>query len=124
MPGFKLAHVRVQADRKTYEGPAYMIVVGNGQYYGGGMKISPRSYPGDAVLDVLVFKGPKSDSFTMIPKIYRGDHIPSDHVEEFRVKQELTIETDRPFPIEADGEILGTTPATFGVIAQPILMKL
>lgn len=124
MPGFKLAQVRVQADRKTYEGPAYMIVVGNGQYYGGGMKISPRSYPGDAVLDVLVFKGPKSDSFTMIPKIYRGDHIPNDHVEEFRVKHELTIEADRPLPIEADGEILGTTPAAFGVIAQPILMKL
>lgn len=124
MPGFKLAQVRVQADRKVYEGPAYMIVVGNGQYYGGGMKISPRSYPGDAVLDVLVFKGPKSDSFTMIPKIYRGDHIPSNHVEEFRVKHELTIEADRPLPIEADGEILGTTPATFGVIAQPILMKL
>ena len=124
MPGFKLAQVRVQADRKTYEGPAYMIVVGNGQYYGGGMKISPRSYPGDAVLDVLVFKGPKSDSFTMIPKIYRGDHIPNDHVEEFRVKHELTIEADRPLPIEADGEILGTTPATFRMIAQPILMKL
>jgi diacylglycerol kinase family enzyme len=101
-----------------------MIVVGNGQYYGGGMKISPRSYPGDAVLDVLIFKGPKSDSFTMIPKIYRGDHIPNDHVEELRVKRELTIEADRPLPIEADGEILGTTPATFGVIPQPILMKL
>lgn len=124
MPGFKLAQVRVQADRKVYEGPAYMVVVGNGQYYGGGMKISPRSYPGDAVLDVLVFKGPKSDSFTMIPKIYRGDHIPNDHVEEFRVKHELVIEADRPLPIEADGEILGTTPATFGVLAHPILMKL
>jgi YegS/Rv2252/BmrU family lipid kinase len=124
MPGFKLAQVRVQADRRVYEGPAYMIVVGNGQYYGGGMKISPRSYPGDGVLDVLIFKGPKSDSFTMIPKIYRGDHIPNDHVEELRVKRELTIEADRPLPIEADGEILGTTPATFGVIAHPILMKL
>ena len=46
-PRFKLANVRVQADRKTYEGPAYLVVVGNAQYYGGGMKVSPRSYPGD-----------------------------------------------------------------------------
>ena len=124
MPRFKLANVRVQADRKSYEGPAYLVVVGNAQYYGGGMKISPRSYPGDAVLDVLVFKGPKSDSFTMIPKIYRGEHIPHDHIEEFRVKRELVIEADRPLPIEADGEVLGTTPATFEVLAQPIRMKL
>ena len=124
LPRFKLANVRVQADRRTYEGPAFLVVVANAQYYGGGMKISPRSYPGDAVLDVLVFKGPKSDSFTMIPKIYRGEHIPHDHVEEFRVKRELVIEADRPLPIESDGEVLGTTPASVEVLAQPIQMKL
>src|SRR5919204_356023 len=35
MPRFKLAQVRVQADRRTFEGPAYLVVVGNAQYYGG-----------------------------------------------------------------------------------------
>jgi YegS/Rv2252/BmrU family lipid kinase len=124
MPTFRLASVRIEADRKTYEGPAYLVVVGNAQYYGGGMKISPRSYPGDAVLDVLVFKGPKTDSFTLLPKIYRGEHVPHDHIEEFRVKRALTIEADRPLPIEADGEILGSTPATFEVVPHAIRMKL
>jgi YegS/Rv2252/BmrU family lipid kinase len=124
MPRFKLATVRVEADDKTYEGPAYLVVVGNAQYYGGGMRISPRSYPGDAVLDVLVFKGPKADSFTLLPKIYRGAHIPHDHIEEFRVKRSLTVEADRPLPIEADGEVLGQTPATFDVLPQVIRMKL
>ena len=124
LPRFKLADVRVRADRKTYEGPAYMIVVGNGQYYGGGMKVSPRSYPGDGVLDGVIFKGPKSDAFTMIPKIYRGEHVPHPHIEELRVKGELAVEADRPLPIEADGEVLGNTPATFAVIPHPIKMKL
>lgn len=124
LPRFKLADVRVRADRKTYEGPAYMIVVGNGQYYGGGMKVSPRSYPGDGVLDGVVFKGPKSDAFTMIPKIYRGEHVPHPHIEELRVKSEFVVEADRPLPIEADGEVLGNTPATFAVIPHPIKMKL
>jgi YegS/Rv2252/BmrU family lipid kinase len=124
LPRFKLADVRVLADRKTYEGPAYMIVVGNGQYYGGGMKVSPRSYPGDGVLDGVVFKGPKSDAFTMIPKIYRGEHVPHPHIEELRVKSKLVVEADRPLPIEADGEVLGNTPATFAVIPHPIKMKL
>jgi diacylglycerol kinase (ATP) len=124
LPRFKLANVRIQADARTYEGPAFLVVVGNAQYYGGGMKISPRSYPGDAVLDVLVFKGPKSDSFTLLPKIYRGEHLPHDHVQEFRVKRRLVIDADRPLPIEADGEVLGTTPATVDVLPQPIQMKL
>ena len=124
LPRFKLATVRVQADRRTYEGPAYLVVVGNAQYYGGGMKISPRSYPGDGVLDVLVFKGPKTDSFTLLPKIYRGEHLPHDHIAEFRVKHSLTIESDRPLPIEADGEVLGSTSATVDVVPQAIRMKL
>ncbi|HEX7463541.1 MAG TPA: diacylglycerol kinase family protein, partial [Actinomycetota bacterium] len=76
LPRFKLARVRLQADQRSYEGPAVMVIVANCQYYGGGMKISPRSYPGDGVLDVLVFKGPKSDSFTLLPRVYRGEHIP------------------------------------------------
>jgi YegS/Rv2252/BmrU family lipid kinase len=124
LPRFPLATVRVRADRKTYEGPAYLVVVGNAQYHGGGMKVSPRSYPGDGVLDVLIFKGPKSDAFTFIPKIYRGEHVPHDHIEEFRVRRELVVEADRPLPVEADGEVLGSTPATFEVLAQPIRMKL
>jgi diacylglycerol kinase (ATP) len=124
MPRFKLAHVHVQADRRAYDGPAYLVVVGNAQYYGGGMKISPRSYPGDSVLDVLVFKGPKSDSFTLLPKIYRGDHVPNDHIEELRARGHVSIDADRPLPIEADGEVLGTTPATVEVLPHPIRMKL
>jgi len=124
LPTYRLADVRVQADRKVYEGPAYQVVVANCQFYGGGMKISPRSYPGDGVLDTLVFKGPKSDAFTMIPKVYRGDHVPHDHIAEMRSKVSVRVESERPLPIEADGEVLGTTPATFQVIPQRILMKL
>ncbi|HZP89759.1 MAG TPA: diacylglycerol kinase family protein [Actinomycetota bacterium] len=124
LPRFRLAHLRLQADRRSYEGPALMVIVGNCQYYGGGMKISPRSYPGDGVLDVLVFKGPKSDSFTMLPRVYRGEHVPHAHIEEFRVRRSLTVEADRPLPIEADGEVLGTSPVTFEIVPQAIRMKL
>src|SRR3990172_969156 len=124
LPRFKLATVRIEADRRSYEGPAYLVVVGNAQYYGGGMKVSPRSYPGDGVLDVLVFKGPKTDSFTLLPKLYRGEHVPHDHIEELRVRHSLTIEADRPLPIEADGAALGFTKATFEVVPQAIRMKL
>jgi diacylglycerol kinase (ATP) len=124
LPRFKLAQLRVQADRRTYEGTGVMVIVGNCQYYGGGMKISPRSYPGDGVLDVLIFKGPKSDAFTLLPKVYRGEHLPHQRIAEFRVKQVLRVEADRPLPVEADGEVLGSTPATFEILPQAVLMKL
>jgi diacylglycerol kinase (ATP) len=124
LPRFKLARVTMRADHRAYEGPALMVIVGNCQYYGGGMKISPRSYPGDGVLDVLLFTGPKSDAFTLLPKVYRGEHIPHGHIKEFRVRTALSIDADRPLPLEADGEVLGFTPATFEVVPRAIRMKL
>jgi diacylglycerol kinase (ATP) len=97
-------------------------VVANCRFYGGGMQISPRSEPDDGALDVLVMVGPKSDAFTMLPKIYRGTHLPHRNIVELRAGR-VRIETDPPFQIEADGETLGTTPATFEVIRNAIRVK-
>ena len=123
LPGFRPTEVRVQADRRSFEGKAHNVVVANCQFYGGGMKISPRSWPGDGYFDVLIMKGPKSDAFTLLPKVYRGEHLPHRNIAEFRAKH-VTVEADAPLRIEADGETLGTTPATFEVIHEAISVKI
>ncbi|MGH2710277.1 MAG: diacylglycerol/lipid kinase family protein [Actinomycetota bacterium] len=120
---FKPARITVKADLKEFEGRANNVVVANCQYYGGGMKISPRSYPGDGVLDIQISTGPKSEAFTMIPKIYRGEHLPHPHIKEMRGRS-ITVDADRPLPIEGDGEVLGTTPATFTVIPEAVSLKI
>jgi YegS/Rv2252/BmrU family lipid kinase len=123
LPRYRIAQVLVRADGNVYEGPGLMVILGNCQYYGGGMRVSPHSYPGDGALDVLIYKGPKSDSVTLIPKVYRGTHIPHPHIDELRVEHQLYVEADRPLPVEADGEVLGFTPATFEVIPGALLIK-
>ena len=115
----RLAHVNVLADAKIYDGPAYNVVVANAQFTGGGLRLSPRSFPGDGVLDALVFRGPRSNALTMLPRIYRhGDHLPDPHIHEMRAKIRVAVDADRPLPIEADGELLGTTPATFQIVPR------
>jgi diacylglycerol kinase family enzyme len=121
----RLAQVTVEADTKVYEGPAYNVVVANAQFSGGGLRLSPRSFPGDGVLDALVFRGPRSDAVTMLPRIYRhGDHVPDPHIKEMRAKIRVAVRADRPLPVEADGELLGTTPATFQIVPRAIRLKL
>lgn len=122
LPGFRPATVRLDADGQAFEWQAYNVVVANCRFYGGGMQISPKSEPDDGVLDVLVMTGPKSDSFTTLPKVYRGAHLPHRNIAELRASR-VHVETDQPFPVEADGEILGTTPATFGIIPDVIRLK-
>jgi diacylglycerol kinase (ATP) len=122
LPGFRPGTVRVDADGEEFCWRAHNVVVANCRFYGGGMQISPGSEPDDGALDVLVMVGPKSDAFTMVPKVYRGTHLPHRNIVELRANR-VRVETGLPFQIEADGETLGTTPATFEVIRTPIRVK-
>jgi diacylglycerol kinase (ATP) len=122
LPGFRAGTVRLDADGQEFCWRAHNVVVANCRFYGGGMQISPKSEPDDCALDVLVMVGPKSEAFTMVPKVYRGTHLPHRNIVELRANR-VRVETDLPFQIEADGESLGTTPATFEVIGTPIRVK-
>jgi YegS/Rv2252/BmrU family lipid kinase len=115
--------ITVRVDRKSFQGVANNVVVANCQFYGGGMKISPRSYPGDGLIDVQISTGPKAEAFTLIPKIYRGEHVPHPHIKELRGR-EVRVEAERPLPVEGDGEVLGTTPATFTVLPEVLALKI
>jgi diacylglycerol kinase (ATP) len=115
--------VKVQADRKSFTARATNVIVANGQFDRGGMKLSPRSYPGDGLFDVQINTGPKSEAFTQIPKMYRGEHVPSPNIKELRGR-EITVDADRPLAVQADGEFLGTTPATFTVLHEAITLKI
>jgi diacylglycerol kinase family enzyme len=117
--------VTIEADSRSFEAEAFNVVIGNAQFTNGGLRLSPRSFPGDGVLDVLVFTGPRSDAVTMLPRIFRhGDHVPDPHIHEMRSKIRVAIDADRTLAVVADGNDLGQTPATFQILPRRILMKL
>jgi diacylglycerol kinase (ATP) len=114
--------VVVGINRTEWRGRAWNVVVGNCQF-AGGLRVSPRSFPGDGVLDVLIHHGPKSEAFTLLPKMYQGEQIPHPHIKEYRGRT-VRISGDRPLPLEAGGELLGTTPATFEVLHEVVTLKI
>src|SRR4029077_18923604 len=76
LPRFRPATVRLDANGQYRAWRAFNVVVANCRFYGGGMQISLNSDPGDCLLDILVMTGPKSDSFTTLPKVYKGAPLP------------------------------------------------
>ncbi|HEX6843623.1 MAG TPA: diacylglycerol kinase family protein [Actinomycetota bacterium] len=117
--------LQVGTDTKTHDLRGWSVVVGNGQFAEGGLRLSPRSFPGDGILDALVFVGPKSDAYRLLPRIFRhGDHVPDPGIRELRARLKVSVEADRPMPVVADGELIGRTPVTFQLIPQPIRLKL
>jgi diacylglycerol kinase (ATP) len=108
-------------DRK-YEGPMNNLVVANGQFFGGGMKIAPKAAPTDGLLDIQIDRVRKREAIAIVPKIYKGEHVPHPDIKEAK-RVRCSITSERPLPIEADGEVLGTTPATFELLRNAINLK-
>jgi diacylglycerol kinase (ATP) len=121
----KATKLTVEYDRRTWEGRGWNVVVANAQFTGGGLRLSPRSFPGDGVLDALVFTGPRSGAYTQLPRLFRhGDHVPDPHIHELKAKIRFEVRSERPMPVIADGVALGITPVTFQIVPRSILFKL
>ena len=118
----KPARVRVDLVDRTYEGYMNNMIVANGQFFGGGMKVAPKAAPTDGVFDIQIEHARKKEAIALMPKLYRGEHVPHPDIEEFK-RVRASIESDRPLLIEADGEVLGHTPATFEVLKDCLKLK-
>jgi diacylglycerol kinase (ATP) len=116
------ARLELTGDRRSWEGQAHDVIVANGQYLGDGYRWAPRSWPSDGYLDVLVMTGPRSDAFTMLQKASLGEHVPSPNILEYKSRR-LAIDGPKPVLVHADGVVLGTTPATFEVLPEAVLLK-
>jgi diacylglycerol kinase (ATP) len=92
------------------------VTVGNGRHYGGGMTIAEDATIDDGLLHVYSIEPlPFLHLVGIAPLLRRGSHGRSDAVMLVRT-QELELVTDRPVPVNADGELVGTTPARFSVV--------
>jgi len=115
--------VHVNAAKLVHDGTAWSIVIGNGRFGAGGFRVSPRAFPGDGVLEVLVHHGPRSSAFTSLPKAIRGEQVPSPHIRELRGNR-VRVEADPPMPVAVDGRPFGRTPVTVDVLHRALLLKI
>jgi len=96
------------------------ISVGNGRFYGGGMTVEQSATPDDGQLDVYSLELDHWwEMLALAPYLRRGTHGKWRKVRAFPATA-LTITTRRPHAINADGEIVGTTPAQFSIRPQAI----
>jgi YegS/Rv2252/BmrU family lipid kinase len=110
--------VTLRVDREVRRGRMHDVVVANGTYHGGAMKLAPDARPDDGVFDVvLIGDVSKLDFLTTAPKLYTGRHIGHPKVEVLR-GAEVGVDAPMLLPLETDGEVLGTTPARFTVVRR------
>ena len=124
-----LSTVRVEAveaavrlDHTELTEPVTQVVVANGQFFGGGMKVAPRALPDDGTFNVQTWRGGAREVFENLPKVRSGEHLGSPVVREWQSSRVEVVAT-RPMTVEADGEVLGATPATFEVLPRVLALS-
>jgi len=120
---WKNVQLRVAVDDVKREALMEDCIVALGRYLAGGMMITPDAEPDDGLFDVLLIGDvTKTELVRVMPKIYRGTHLPHPKGEVLRGTT-VTIDADEPMPIQLDGEQPGTTPTRFKVVPSAIRLR-
>ena len=123
LPGFRMTEISLEAGGRSFRGSALTAVFANGQFFGGGFNIAPRASMVDQLLDVQVITATKREVARLMPKARGGHHLTDPSVKRF-VAGEVRVETAEPWPVEADGEPLGSTPLLVRLQAGRIRLKI
>lgn len=123
VPGFRRVSTTVRVDGGTVTEPMCNVVVANGQFFGGGLKVAPRALPTDGRFNVQSWGGRPIDVLLAQRQLRRGEHLRRDDVREWQSAQ-VGVEAASPLRVEADGEPLGRTPATFEILPGALRLKL
>ena len=115
--------VTVRVDGEEHRGRMHDVIVANGRYLGGGMKMLPDAEPDDGRLDVLLIGDlAKRDLLLTMPKTYRGTHLPHPKATAL-TGSVVEVDAPEPLPVQLDGEQPGTTPARFELVPQALRLR-
>jgi diacylglycerol kinase family enzyme len=100
------------------EMPTAILAVGNGRFFGAGMKACPDAQLDDGLFDITIFGNlTKWELATLSRTIYDGAHIYDPKVITRRGKV-VTANSEVDVFLDVDGEPLGRLPATFQIVPQ------
>ncbi len=117
---------RLTVDGDAHEIKAWLVAVGNGPAYGGGMRIAPAASLDDGLLDVTVVgEMNRLQMLVNFPKVFKGTHTSHPKVSTFRATRVELESLDRAVPMDvyADGERVGPLPAAMEAVRGALTVR-
>jgi len=100
------AKLKFESDQETWEELMLMLVVCNGPREGGGFLVAPEARPDDGIFHyAAVRKVSRPMMLRLLPEVMNGTHGRFRQVRMGQCKN-LTVESDIPFILHTDGEII------------------
>ncbi len=121
---YRPSHVRLEGDFGVIQRPVFLATSANTSTYGGAIPIAPEADPTDGLLDLCVIDSvSRIRAFSMIPIVMAGRHVNREGVHFIRTRR-VSMATQQPAEIWADGECIGETPATIDIVPAAVRVML
>ena len=114
--------VRLEGDFGIHEGPLLLAATGITSRYGGGFQIVPNARIDDGLFDVCIIRPVSSLTvLRLMVTLFWGGHVSHPAVSMHQTRT-LTVETDTPLLLYADGEPMCETPVTIEIIKEGLVV--
>ena len=114
---------RLEVDHTAVDLRLAGLVVANGQFSMGRMKVAPRALPDDGRLSVIAFQGEPLGVYARSKDLYYGLHVPHPSVREYQSRR-VAVDTAEPLALVLDGwRAAGGPPVSFDVLEQVLRVK-
>jgi YegS/Rv2252/BmrU family lipid kinase len=103
-----------------------LAAVGNGRFFGGGMKICPEAILDDGLFDlVTVGDLGRIGAMANMHRLYSGNHLTMQEVQGTRLRRMKVVPAEREakIPLEIDGETPGHLPASFQLLPGALRVR-
>lgn len=113
--------VDVEIDGEKIHVPRLLLMaLGNGQYFGGGMRVVPDARLDDGLFDLAWGENlSRMELIGLVSKIYKGAHVGHPKVRMARGRK-VTATSSARVPFQLDGDVAGHLPVTFEVLPQAL----
>jgi diacylglycerol kinase (ATP) len=114
---------RLEVDHTAVDLRLAGLVVANGQFSMGRMKVAPRALPDDGRLSVIAFQGEPLANYARSKDLYYGLHVPHPSIREYQSRR-VAVDTAEPLSLVLDGwRTAGGPPVSFDVLEQVLQVK-
>jgi len=118
---YRPRQMRIELDGRVVEQPMMELVVAQGRFDGGGMRTAPRAKLDDGFADCYLYgRIGLVDALFNVRRIVSGTMLDRPDVVQHQQAMALTAESPEEVWVEADGELLGSLPASFRVVPGAI----
>jgi diacylglycerol kinase family enzyme len=120
LASYRAPEFRVLADDAIIAGRLLLAFVANGRYCGNRMQVAPTARSDDGLLDVLAVRELSLPQvLPKLVKLYSGRILGDSAVQHLRAAR-VRLEARPPAIVQADGQIVGETPAEFSLVGRAV----